>query len=111
MPGKKFPDLTGDGKVTRKDILKGRGVKGFEAGGKVTKTEKTAAMEDAYTDQKVKYARVPMEPVSGKEPDALEDAMRYESRRKGDVQTFTHGGMVHGCKGIQVSGKGFKGTF
>ncbi len=25
--GKKFPDLTGDGKVTRKDILKGRGVK------------------------------------------------------------------------------------
>ena len=25
--GKSFPDLTGDGKVTRKDILKGRGVK------------------------------------------------------------------------------------
>ena len=30
---KKFPDLTGDGKVTRADILKGRGV--FAAGGKV----------------------------------------------------------------------------
>ncbi len=27
-----FPDLTGDGKVTKKDILKGRGVKGFKAG-------------------------------------------------------------------------------
>lgn len=26
MKGKKFPDLTGDGKVTRADILKGRGV-------------------------------------------------------------------------------------
>ena len=34
MAGKKFPDLTGDGKVTQKDILKGRGVTGFEKGGK-----------------------------------------------------------------------------
>ena len=33
MAGKKFPDLTGDGKVTQKDILKGRGVTGFEEGG------------------------------------------------------------------------------
>ncbi len=31
----KFPDLTGDGKVTKKDILKGRGVEGFKEGGKV----------------------------------------------------------------------------
>ena len=32
-PGKKgkFPDLTGDGKVTRADVLKGRGV--FKSGG------------------------------------------------------------------------------
>lgn len=30
--GGKFPDLTGDGKVTRADILKGRGV--FKNGGK-----------------------------------------------------------------------------
>ena len=29
---KKFPDLTGDGKVTKKDILKGRGVPGFKKG-------------------------------------------------------------------------------
>ena len=29
--GKKFPDLTGDGKVTRADVLKGRGV--FKSGG------------------------------------------------------------------------------
>ena len=28
-----FPDLTGDGKVTRKDILKGRGVRGMKTGG------------------------------------------------------------------------------
>ena len=30
--GGKFPDLTGDGKVTRADVLKGRGV--FKNGGK-----------------------------------------------------------------------------
>jgi len=33
----KFPDLTGDGKVTQKDILKGRGVEGFKGGGAVKK--------------------------------------------------------------------------
>ena len=32
---KDFPDLTGDGKVTRADVLKGRGVEGFKKGGKV----------------------------------------------------------------------------
>ena len=30
---KKFPDLNKDGKVTQADILKGRGVPGFEHGG------------------------------------------------------------------------------
>jgi|TARA_R110002020_G_C15680850_1_gene718849 hypothetical protein len=30
---KKFPDLTGDGKVTQKDILKGRGIK-LQSGGR-----------------------------------------------------------------------------
>ena len=35
MPGKKFPDLTGDGKVTQADVLKGRGVKGMMRGGPV----------------------------------------------------------------------------
>ena len=29
----KFPDLTGDGKVTQADILKGRGVDGMKKGG------------------------------------------------------------------------------
>jgi len=48
---KKFPDLTGDGKVTQKDILKGRGVslnkggtpkkKGYAKGGKISDMRKT----------------------------------------------------------------------
>jgi len=33
---KKFPDLTGDGKVTQADILKGRGVEPMKKGGKVS---------------------------------------------------------------------------
>jgi len=42
---KKFPDLTGDGKVTQADVLKGRGV--FNPGGPTTKM--TAAQENAQS--------------------------------------------------------------
>lgn len=38
--GAAFPDLTGDGKVTQKDILKGRGVAGMKNGGSAKKTPK-----------------------------------------------------------------------
>ena len=37
--GKSFPDLTGDGKVTRADVLKGRGV--FAEGGVVNHAQLT----------------------------------------------------------------------
>jgi hypothetical protein len=40
-PAKKFPDLTGDGKVTRADVLKGRGV--YKKGGTVSKSVKKPA--------------------------------------------------------------------
>jgi len=40
---KKFPDLTGDGKVTKKDILKGRGVPGFKHGGAACSPRKEMA--------------------------------------------------------------------
>jgi len=39
----KFPDLNKDGKVTKADILKGRGVKGFEAGGSMCSPRKEMA--------------------------------------------------------------------
>jgi len=38
IKGKKFPDLSGDGKVTQKDILMGRGVIKKKAGGIVRGT-------------------------------------------------------------------------
>ena len=37
--GSSFPDLTGDGKVTRADVLKGRGV--FKKGGSTSKYHTT----------------------------------------------------------------------
>jgi hypothetical protein len=37
--GGKLPDLTGDGKVTRADVLKGRGVPGFAKGSKISAAE------------------------------------------------------------------------
>ena len=83
------------------------GKKGYSKGGKVTKT---AAMEDAYNEQKVKYARVPLEPVSGQEPDALSDAMRYEDRREGKVQRFALGGGVCAGGRSAIRGLKFSGT-
>ena len=40
---KKFPDLNKDGKVTKADILKGRGVPGFKLGGAMCSPRKEAA--------------------------------------------------------------------
>ena len=58
--GKKFPDLTGDGKVTMADILKGRGVKKagkgmkYQVGGK--HDAKKAAMMKGL-EAKIKKAK------------------------------------------------------
>lgn len=43
--GGSFPDLTGDGKVTKADVLKGRGVKAAKIGGKM-KTYKSGGKID-----------------------------------------------------------------
>ncbi len=40
---KKFPDLNKDGKVTKADILKGRGVPGFKKGGMLCSPRKEMA--------------------------------------------------------------------
>ena len=48
---KKFPDLTGDGKVTRADVLKGRGV--FAAGGKVTENIKKRFKKNPNIKEKI----------------------------------------------------------
>ena len=54
---KKFPDLTGDGKVTQKDILKGRGVE-LKRGGtdkkKKTKKKRAKAMGGGMMKKRAK---------------------------------------------------------
>ena len=125
MPGKKFPDLTGDGKVTRKDILKGRGVSGFEKGGKVkvervNKKGRTEAVEKALRalgamkqgDIQAKY------PTKGKREDkrpefrdpGADDRMKKfeESAREAG---FADGGMVCAGGRSAIRGKKFSGTF
>jgi hypothetical protein len=66
--GKAFPDLTGDGKVDKKDILKGRGVPGFQEGGEARVTPSDQDMIRAGE-------MVAGMGLSKRERKALEDAM------------------------------------
>ena len=52
---KKFPDLTGDGKVTRADVLKGRGV--FRKGGKANTRRMNILEELGRVDSEKAYSR------------------------------------------------------
>jgi len=62
-----FPDLTGDGKVTRADILKGRGVEGFAEGGDAGKSfynlQKTAPGSGANLRDVTDFLFDPTDPV------------------------------------------------
>lgn len=55
---KKFPDLNKDGKVTRADVLKGRGVPGFKDGGDASK-------DACYRKVKARYKVFPSAYASG----------------------------------------------
>jgi len=45
-----FPDLTGDGKVTQKDILRGRGIQGFAEGGEADSKTKLVGKDGLIFD-------------------------------------------------------------
>jgi len=59
--GKKFPDLTGDGKVTRADVLKGRGV--FKSGGKMKKAQTGDTVPPISKSGKIPKPKKPMVPT------------------------------------------------
>lgn len=46
-----------------------------------------------------------------KEAGYKSDEDREKYLRSSETQMFKRGGMVRGCKSIQMTGKGFKGTF
>jgi hypothetical protein len=52
---KKFPDLTGDGKVTRADVLKGRGV--FKKGGRANTRRMNRLEELGRVDSEKAYSK------------------------------------------------------
>ena len=53
--GRSFPDLTGDGKVTRADVLKGRGV--FAKGGRANTRRENRLEELGRVDPEKAYTR------------------------------------------------------
>jgi len=53
MPGKKLTDLSGDGKITQKDVLIGRGVIQAKKGGSV-KDKKISKVMREYKEGKLK---------------------------------------------------------
>ena len=59
---KKFPDLTGDGKVTQADILKGRGVEGFKEG----KTVKASNRQKAQKQRNKQARKLALEEMKGR---------------------------------------------
>jgi len=78
---KKFPDLSGDGKVTMKDVLMGRGVIKKKDGGMVLE--------------------IGLRPATKKE-------MKMAKEMK--PKKMANGGMARGT-GAAITGKGFKGVF
>ena len=94
---KKFPDLTGDGKVTQKDILKGRGV--LNTGGKVKK-KKGYAMGG------------PMK----KKGYAMGGPMKKKGYAMGGMKKgYSKGGVAGGkrkgkVRGVRIASKGFRPT-
>lgn len=121
MPGKKkFPDLTGDGKVTKADILKGRGVPGFKHGGRVHRDPGQVEREmQAEAERRKERDRRFLEGTLFNNADFTDIE---KSERRGDdkaVKKFGHGGDV--CVGggsdrtqggrSAVRGTKFSGTY
>jgi len=138
MPGKKkFPDLTGDGKVTKKDILKARGVPGFQKGGSVKKKkekeEEELSLDPLNLANPKPKSKKPMEPklenrrapkVKPARPKAFKEggmvleiglrpATKQEMKMAKEMkpQKKANGGMVSRGTGQAIRGKGFKGVF
>jgi hypothetical protein len=109
--GQKFPDLTGDGKVTKKDILKGRGVIKQNGGGMddVRPTGGDARRLDQYRHPELydlemsPYEYSPLELVDKVKTIYLKDAMADIDRKYNKVQWKKKGGQKHpGFKAVQA---------
>lgn len=126
---KSFPDLNKDGKVTKADVLKGRGIEGFSEGGRVRRPApvEEPSSGDALTQALETERRIQEANPKQKSPKPDVDDVGFRRKKRTEEQMdkrakqraleekprreFAEGGMVRGCKTVQSSGKGFKGTF
>ena len=89
---KSFPDLTGDGKVTRADVLKGRGV--FAMGSMVKKIARGTKKSGADMFRKPRKRGNPAD--IGEEP--RRDRMKQPLKRKG----YASGGIAIRGRGCEI---------
>ena len=87
--GKAFPDLTGDGKVTRADVLKGRGV--FKKGGKAKDMTKKHEGMESKAEEAREYAM---------------EAKGYKETKSGKMVKAAKGGQAKVSKVMKEFGKG-----
>ena len=80
--GKAFPDLTGDGKVTRADVLKGRNV--FKKGGKAKDMSKKHEDMESKAEEAKEYA---MEDKGYKE---TKSGKMVKAAKGGSIKKDTH---------------------
>ena len=83
----KFPDLTGDGKVTQADILKGRGVEGMKKGGSTkwiqSAIKKPGALRSALGAKEGKPIPAKKLAAAAKKPGKLGQRARLAQTLKG----------------------------
>ena len=107
--GGKLPDLTGDGKVTRADVLKGRGVKGFSNGG-MPSIEESIKSGNRVSEQVGKETKRMMPPKKRTMPSPGE-SVKSGNRMYGEnvkdlkaVKKYAKGGVTR-ADGCAVRGK------
>ena len=92
MAKKKLTDLTGDGKITRKDFLRGAGVPGFSHGGDVPHRDPGQVERDMEAEAKERE----------KDEEVVKKILMPTERRGDDkaVKKFRHGGLA--CPGTSA---------
>lgn len=96
---KNFPDLTGDGRVTRADVLKGRGV--FKHGGSVRKMARGGALPKGpqgprRSPQQTRFAQKQRDILQQMRDDEMSRRTReaYEEAMRESTSGMKHGGKV-----------------
>ena len=104
----KFPDLTGDGKVTQKDILKGRGVPGFSKGGMVVEVLKdlmtmgARAAEKKHGKGAVSQAKKELNRISGVKTTQAAKTPKQKKLAAADFRAERRGKTAAGKKQTQI---------